>query len=418
MMTQAFYSGISGLQTNSAGIDILSDNISNINTPGYRGYSAEFASLFEANINTGTTNQENSIGLGSRLQSTSMLQTNGSLLLSDRSTDLAVDGNGWFGVLGAGNPIYTRDGSFTFDANADLVTTDGYHVLGTMGGNISADNTLTNILDQVNLADVKNQEKLRFPKTLQFPVVPTSNAKFLANIGVDPVERTISAAVVDSNSIKNELKLTFTKDAIQTPPGSQWSVQATVTSPDGQTIYDTKQGTAIFDSAGALTSTSLTTIDNNGTAVTMDLGTGFDGITSINRPVVSGSSLANGTIGGELEGYAINQNAEVIATFSNGRQSSVGKIALYHFRNEQGLDRLSGTRFQESANSGDPIFFKDATGNNVIGANVVNFKLEGSNYDLTNGLTELIILQRAYDASSKSITTADQMIQKALSMHK
>ena len=418
MMTQAFYSGISGLQTNSIGIDVLSDNISNVNTPGYRGYNVEFSSLFEKNINTSSNSQDNSIGVGSTLQSTTLIQTNGSLLLSDRSTDLAVDGNGWFGVKGAGATIYTRDGSFTFDANADLVTTDGYHVLGTMGGNISGNDTLTNVLDTVKLNDVAAQEKLRFPKTLTYPPVATQNAKFFANIGVDPVERTMSASIVDGKSTKNQLKLSFTKDAVQTPPGSQWSVTATVIAPDGTTVYDTKQGNAIFDSAGALVSTSLTSIDNNGTNVNIDLGTGFDGITSINRQVVPGSSLADGTIGGDLEGYSINQNAEVIATFTNGRQSSVGKIALYHFRNEQGLERLSGTRFQQSSNSGAPIFFKDASGQNIIGSNVVNFKLEGSNYDLTNGLTELIILQRAYDASSKSITTADQMMQKALSMHK
>ena len=418
MMTQAFYSGISGLQTFSSGIDIVTDNLSNINTVGFRGYNAEFSSLFEESINTGTGvgNTANSIGVGSRLQSTTLRQANGSLLLSDRSTDLAVDGNGWFGVKGAGDPIYTRAGNFTFDANSDLVTTDGYHVLGTMGANIGAGDVLTNVLDEVTLAGVESQEQLRFPKTLTFPPVATSNVKFFANLGVDPVERTISSAVIDAKSSKNQLKLSFTKDAIQTPPGSQWSVTATVTSPDNVTTYDTKTGSVVFNSAGALVSSTLTSIDNNGTPISIDLGTGFDGITSINRPVVSGSSLANGTIGGDLEGYAINQNAEVIATFTNGRQSSVGKIAVFHFRNEQGLERLSGTRFQESSNSGKAIFFKDATGQNVIGANVVNFKLEGSNYDMTSGLTELIILQRAYDASSKSITTADEMMQKALSM--
>jgi len=418
MMTQSFYSGISGLQTNSTGINVLTDNLSNINTPGYRGYNVEFASLFEQTMNTTANGQDNSIGVGSRVQASSMVQTNGSLLLSDRSTDLAVDGNGWFGVQGTGNPIYTRNGSFTFDANADLVTTDGLHVLGTMGGNISANDVLTNVLDQVNLGDVANQTKLRFPKTLTFPPVPTSNAKFFANLGVDPVIRTVSATVIDSQSNKNNLKLEFTKDAVQNPPGSQWSVTATVTSADGTTTYDTKQGSAVFDTTGALKSTTLSTIDNNGTTVTMDLGTGYDGIVSNNNAVYSGSSLTDGTIGGDLEGYAINQNAEVIATFTNGRQSSVGKIALFHFRNEQGLNRLSGTSFEESSNSGKPIFFKDATGQNIIGSNVVNFKLEGSNYDMTHGLTELIILQRAYDASSKSITTANEMIQKALTMHK
>lgn len=417
-MAQAFYSGISGLQTNSTGINVLTDNLSNINTVGFRGYDIEFSSLFEKSINTNSVGSsvDSSVGVGSKVSATSMRQTNGSLQLSDRSTDLAIDGNGWFGVQGNGKPVYTRDGTFNIDANADLVSLDGFHVLGTLGGNISADNVLTSTLNEVKLGDVASQEKLRFPKTLKYPPVPTSKAKFFANVGVDPVVRTISASVIDGKSNKNELHLEFTKDAIQNPPGSQWSVKATTQTLDGNTIYDTKLGSVAFDSAGALTSSTLTTIDNNGTSVAIDLGSGYDGIVSINRPVVSGSSLADGTIGGDLRGYAINKNAEVIATFTNGKQSSVGKIAVFHFRNEQGLERLNGTRFQESSNSGNPIFFKNANGQNVIGANVVNFKTEGSNYDLTSGLTELIILQRAYDANSKSITTADQMIQKALKM--
>jgi flagellar hook protein FlgE len=420
MMSQAFYSGITGLQTNSTGINVIADNLSNVSTVGFRGYNVEFSSMFEKMINTdsGGSSVNSSVGVGTKVQTASMLQKNGSLQLSDRSTDLAIDGNGWFGVQGKGAPIYTRDGTFNFDVNNDLVSLDGYHVLGTMGGNISANNVLTNTLSEIALGNVGAQQKLRFPKTLTFPPVPTSKAKFLANIGVTSTVRTISASVVDANSNKNELRLEFTKDATQNPPGSQWSVKATTQTLDANTIYDTKFGSVNFDASGGLVSTTLTSIDNNGTPVTMDLGSGYNGIVSINRPVVSGSTLSDGTIGGDLKGYAINKNAEVIATFTNGKQSSVGKIALFHFRNEQGLERLSGTKFQASSNSGDPLFFKDANGKSIIGANVINFKTETSNYDMTSGLTELIAFQRAYDASSKSITTADQMIQKALSMHK
>jgi len=97
-------------------------------------------------------------------------------------------------------------------------------------------------------------------------------------------------------------------------------------------------------------------------------------------------------------------------------QSSVGKIAVYHFQNDQGLNRVNGSRFAESNNSGKPLFFKDANGQNIIGSDIANFKLEGSNVEMSTGLTDLIVLQRAYDANSKSITTADQMIQKALNM--
>ncbi len=308
------------------------------------------------------------------------------------------------------------DGSFTFDANSDLVAIDGYHVLGTMGNNISDDDVLTSTLSEIALGDVSKQEKLRFPQSLTYPAEATTTAKFLANVGVDPEVRTVGASVVDSQSNKNHLRLEFTKDPIQTPPGSQWSVVATTQSLDGAIVYDTQTGSVEFDSAGALVSHTMSTIDNNGTAVAIDLGSGYDGVVSINIPVVPGSSISNGTIGGDLQGYAINKNAEVIATFTNGMQSSVGKIALFHFQNDQGLERLSGSRFQESSNSGEAIFFTDENGQNIIGAEVVNFKLEGSNYGMTSGLTELIIYQRAYDANSKSISTADEMMQKALSM--
>ena len=416
-MIQAFYTGISGLKTYSAGIDVVSDNLANTNTVGYRGYNVEFASMFEnsvASANAGII--DSSIGVGSKVQATSMIQTNGSLLLSDKNTDIAIDGDGWFGVQGESSPVYTRDGSFTFDANDDLVTADGFHVLGTMGNNISDNDVLTSQLNEIILSDVSSQEKLRFPKSLAYPPEPTTTAKFLANVGVDEGAVAVGATVIDSDSNKNHLRLEFTKDPVQNPPGSQWSVVATTQSLDGNTIYDTQTGSVEFDEAGALVTHTLTTIDNNGTPVSMNLGSGYDGIVSISVPVVPGSSIADGTIGGELTGYAVNANAEVIATFTNGQQSSVGKIAIFHFQNDQGLERLNGSRFQESSNSGEPIFFTDENGQNIIGAEVVNFKLEGSNYGMTGGLTELIVYQRAYDANSKSITTADEMMQKALSM--
>ncbi|WP_455757200.1 flagellar hook protein FlgE [Sulfurimonas sp.] len=416
MMTQAFYTGMTGIKANQQAIDVVSDNIANISTVGFRGYEAEFSSLFEDALNTsnGASSVNSSVGAGSSLSATSMMQKSGTLQLSERSTDLAIDGDGWFGIQGEGDPIYTRDGTFTFDANDDLVTYDGFHILGTMGNNV-ADGVLTEKLAEVALADSGKQEKLRFPKSLSYPPEPTTEAKFLGNIGTLNEVRTIGAGVVDGESNKNHLKLTFTKAAVQTPPGSQWDVVATTETLDGQTIYDTKEGTAEFDAAGALLSTTLTTIDNNGVEVTIDLGSGFDGVVSITNLDITASSIANGTIGGDLVGYDINQNGEVLATFSNGEQSSVGKIAIFHFQNDQGLSRLSGSRFEQSQNSGDPLIFQD-DGINYNGAGIVNFKLESSNIDMTYGITELIILQRSFDANSKSITTADQMMQKALNM--
>jgi len=421
MMTQAFYTGISGLKTYSNGIDVVSDNLANISTPGFRAYNAEYAPLFEKTLASASSNllQSNDVGVGVQMQATTMSMAQGSLTLSNRSTDLAIMGDGWFGIQREGKPLYTRAGDFVFDANDDLVTNDGYHVLGTMGGNISADNVLTSVLNEVKLGDVNAQQKLRFPKTLTYPPEPTTNVKFKANLGVGKEGFeiiTAGANVIDPQSNRNELRLEFTKSALQTPPGTQWDVIATIKSADGLTTYDTQSGKVSFNESGALTSNTLTGINNNGAPITIDLGNGFDGVVSIDIPVVPGSSIADGTIGGDLRGYSINKNGEVIATFTNGRQSSVARIAVYHFQNDQALERITGTRFAKSENSGDAIFFKDKTGQNIIGTEITNFKLESSNVEMSSGLTELIILQRAYDANSKSVTTADQMIQKALQM--
>lgn len=417
MMTQAFYTGISGVKNYSMGIDVVSNNIANISTTGYRAYNAEYTSLFEEALSGATASiSPQSLGSGVRMQATAMSTEQGALALSDRSTDLAILGQGWFGISGSNGTVYTRDGSFNIDENSDLVTNDGMYVLGTIGGNISADNVLTQVLVETPLSDIGNVEKLRFPKTLTYPPEPTTTAKFLANVGVGYEPVTVGASVVDPQNNRNHLRLEFTKKPTQTTPGSQYDVKATIESLDGTQIYTTTYGEAFFDNAGALVSHTMTTIDNNGAPVTIDLGSGYDGIVSIDAPLVSGSSLADGTIGGDLQGYSISPDGEVLATFTNGRQSSVGKIAVFHFSNDQGLNRLSGTRFEESANSGKAFFFKDANGNNILGANIQNYRLESSNYDMTTGLTELIILQRAYDANSKSITTADQMMQKALNM--
>ena len=417
MMTQAFYTGVSGIKTNSTAINVVSDNLANINTVGFRGNGYEFSSLFESMIVTSESDTplDDTVGLGTRIQATPMMTQQGSLLLSDRSTDLALLDDGWFGIQGVGDPLYTRNGNFAFNENNDLVTQDGYSVLGTMGGNIE-NGILTSQLAEVPLGSVDSQTKLTFPKYLIFPPEATSDVLFFGNIGTESATRTMGANVVDPQGDRNELQLVFTLSATQPEIGTQWDVVATTKSLDGAIVYDTQNGEVIFDDAGGLVSNTLAPIDNNGAPIAIDLGNDFSGVVSIANTPLSTSSRANGTIGGDLVGYDINVNGEVVATFTNGMQSSVGKIAVYHFQNDQGLHRISGTRFTESSNSGAPLFFTDENGNNIIGADIQNFKLENSNVAMSYGLTDLIILQRAYDANSKSITTADQMMQKALNM--
>jgi len=417
MMTQAFYTGLSGLVTSQNAIDVTADNLANINTVGYRASTIEFASLFEDSLHsTGDINPiSNTIGVGSRVQATSFSQESGSFKLTERSTDIAINGDGWFGVQHGDNTQFTRAGNFLFDVNNDLVTTDGLYVLGTMGGNIEG-NSLSSVIDSISLADVDKQEQLRFPKTLNYPAEPTTSAVFSGNIGVEDTTFVMSAGVIDANGDKNHLELSFTKNENQPKTGSLWDITAVTKTLDGETIYDTQTGTISFDAEGGLISNSLTNIDNNGSTINIDLGEGFGGMVSINTSATSSSSIVDGTIGGELAGYDININAEVIATFTNGMQSSVGKIALYHFQNDKGLERTGASNFIQTSNSGEPIFIQDKNGKNILGADISNFKLESSNVKMEASLTELIILQRSFDANSKSVSTADEMIQKAINM--
>jgi len=417
MMTQAYYTGISGLKTSSAGIDVISNNLANVNTVGFVASDYEFASLFEEALNDASSViTTDSVGLGTRLQSTPMVEQSGSYMSSDNSTSLAVMGDGWFAVQGAASntPVYTRSGDFTFDVNNDLVTMDGEYVLGTKANNISGE-TLTGVVESVPLGDITTQEPLRFPKNLTYPAEPTTNVELLGNLGTDNETRTMGAELIDSEGVRNTLKIEFTQAEEQNDTGIVWNTVATVTAPDG-TVLDTQSGTISFDERGALVESTLTSVNNNGTQVALDFGTEFNGVVAIANSDITASTISDGTPSGDLVGYDINQNGEVVATFTNGKQSSVGKVALYHFQNDQGLERISGTKFAASANSGDAFFYTDANGNNINGSQIMNYSLEGSNVDMTVSLTELIILQRSYDSNSQVITTADEMVQKALNM--
>ena len=418
-MIQAYYTGINGMQTSSYGINVVSDNISNVNTTGFRGSNYEFASLFEKTLDTtkGSVTSD-SIGMGARLQATPMIQSSGSYTATDKNTDLAIMGSGWFGLEGNGDVSYTRDGAFGFDSDSYLVSNEGKYVLGSMGDNISNKNVLTKPLTSVPLKGVNEQTKLHFPNTLLYPATPTTKAKFSGNLGPvkDGKVRSMSASVIDAKGTTNKLQLLFKAATPQPAIGSKWDLTASIKAVNGKKIYDTKKGVVSFDERGALVSNTLKSIDNNGSPISIDLGSDFNGIVSLDNSEIAASSTVNGSIAGNLTGYDINKNGEVIASFTNGKQSSVGQIAVYHFQNDQGLHRLSGTQFSASANSGKAIFYQNKEHKNIIGTTLRTNRLEGSNVNITDGLTNLIVLQRSYDANSKSITTADEMIQKALKM--
>ncbi|MDD2367887.1 MAG: flagellar hook-basal body complex protein [Sulfuricurvum sp.] len=444
-MTQGYYAAISGMQTNQYGMDVISDNLTNVSTTGYKSSSTEFADLFSNVVSSANTPTYNDIGYGVKLQATSFNLTQGSMMSSDRFNDLALEGNGWFGVTSKNQTMFTRDGSFSFDtyqktsgdvnsSTNRLVTADGQFVTGTMLSNFTYNPTfdygdqsttgatgafvLNTPTMSAPFSAVGSQGTIEFPTRLAYPVQPTTKATFVGNLGITDATRAISAQVISGNNDTNQLKLTFTKSAVQPATGTAWDVVATVTSTDGNTVYDTQNGQAIFSASGSLDSFNIASMNNDGTPVAIDLGTGFSGVIAVDGVGISGSSTSDGVSAGSLTKYGINADGIIVADFSNGRQSAIGRIAVYHFQNDQGLNREGGTYYTESSDSGKPLFWYDANGNAITGATVRSNSLESSNSDMSVGLTDMIVSQRAYQANSKIVTTVDEMIQKALQMHR
>jgi flagellar hook protein FlgE len=558
-MTSSLYNSISGIVNSQFSIDVVANDISNVNTTGYKSSTAEISSLFSSVLSS-TTSSTNDVGTGASSQTTALNMTQGSLETTDNTFDLALEDEGWFGVLGAdGETYYTRAGSFSLDANSNLVDADGNYLLVTLGNNITAttldeetlegfgtvDTTLQAYsitqLDDVALGSVDAQTSVTLPTILYYPAVATTEASYAANLdptvtvdtvsldldaadypatvtasssntitlsgtvsnttaALDPQEGdtiiitltdadgltqtinttldenlewslsdydvsglnttsdlTVSSVVLQtSQEVANEehftmtiigsdgdqdiLDMTFTKVVPQGEEGTTWNAVVNIYSYyedyDSTKTYDTslyyvnestnkvyeivdtQTGVLTFNSDGSLASNTIPTLNNGGTALTLDLGTidSFDGMISSTSIDKTNIADYNGSLEGYLTGYSVDESGNIIASFSNGESSAIAKIAVYHFQNDQGLTQVSSTLFSESANSGEAFFYTDANGNAVSGTTIDSNTLETSNVDLATALTELIIIQKAFGASAKGITTSDEMLQNAINM--
>lgn len=232
------------------------------------------------------------------------------------------------------------------------------------------------------------------------------------------------------SSLKYNLHLTNT-DRTSTD-NFIYEVVAGVYDDNGALIGEESRGQITFNQHGALISNTLTSVPNpQGGVININFGTptnspstdrtgaGWDGVY-----ILPGSksdaitSSGNGVAEGFFNRYQIEQDGSIIVQFTNGKTVTVGKLALYTFINEQGLAVVGGNNFMATSNSGAASFLYDNEGKLVRPALFVGQKLEMSNTDLSTELTNLIVMQRGFEASSKSITTSDSMLQTAIGLKK
>lgn len=211
-----------------------------------------------------------------------------------------------------------------------------------------------------------------------------------------------------------------------------YEVVAGVYDDNGALIGSESRGRIVFDKFGSLKENTLTSVPNpQGGVININFGTptnspstdrtgaGWDGVYILPKSTSDAiTSSGNGVAEGFFNRYQIEQDGSIIVQFTNGKTVTVGKLALYTFINEQGLAVVGGNNFMATSNSGAASFLYDNEGKLVRPALFVGQKLEMSNTDLSTELTNLIVMQRGFEASSKSITTSDSMLQTAIGLKK
>lgn len=233
----------------------------------------------------------------------------------------------------------------------------------------------------------------------------------------------------DSLGSKHQITVEYRKVSYSPENGTEWSIMVTVpepgvinTDPEAGAYKNVVTGNIRFGTDGALIGYSPSVINytaNNGSAagqtIALNFGTlgGFDGITSYDSKSNTENIAQDGYTGGTLNGLRIDQSGKIIGSFTNGHSLALAQVSMATFTNNNGLEKLGGNVWGETANSGGPVIGAASTGSRgKINAST----LEMSNVDLSHAFTQLIVVQRGYQANSKTITTSDNMLNTLLQL--
>jgi len=421
----AMFSGVSGLNAQSQALGMISDNISNVNTVGYKTAHAAFSTLV-----TRQTGETYAPG-GVRSQPVYSIDRQGLLQSSASNTDIAISGQGFFVLTEQDTPsasetrFYSRAGQFAADAEGYLRSPNGFYLQGwrtdLAGTPIAANTSLLTSLESVRVNSVSGSANPT--TTVDLGLNLPASATLPASVANGSIQTT-NVTLYDALGVSHTVTLTWTKTAANT-----WDVVATA--PDAGTIDEGAVGggagysvTVVFNGDGtpatfdgAATPPALAlgawTSGANDSIVSMNMGTSgvADGLTQFSSTYSVSFINQDGTQFGNFFGVKVDEDGIVTALFDNGETQMIYKIPIATFPNPNGLDTRTGTAFTQSEKSGD--FFLRAAGE----ANAGTFApsaLEASTADLAEEFTSLIITQRAYAASTRIITTADEMLDELI----
>jgi flagellar hook protein FlgE len=406
----SFRIALSGLNAAQASLDVTANNIANANTTGFKQSRTEFTDVYATAFGSiGSLDT----GAGVRLAAVSPLFTQGNIDFTGNALDLAVNGEGFFVLNDQGTNIYSRAGAFQVDRDGYVVNVAGQRLQA-----YPALNTTGNAFSTAALGDLQ----LIASNT---PPSATSSADLSLNLDagstqlgagvIDPTDATTfnystSMTTYDSVGQPHTTSLFFRK--IDTATRS-WDVRAVT---DGDMAQSTTVQNLTFDSLGQLSSAqpvNFGTYDPGNGAAVMNVDFDFSGTTQYGSTFAVNSLFQDGYTTGRLSGLDIDDSGVVLARFSNGQSSALGKVALANFPNPQGLTPLGDSTWGESYKAGDRRLGEPGAGNFGF---LQSGALESSNVEITEQLVDLISAQRSFQANAQVISAADTLTQTVINI--
>jgi flagellar hook protein FlgE len=433
----AMFSGVSALNAQSQALGMISDNISNVNTIGYKTTSAAFSTL----VTRQTTNFYAPGGV--RSTPISSIDRQGLLQSSSNATDLAISGSGFFVTAGSSTPTandaraFTRAGQFTTDQAGYLRTPGGQYLQGwatdSAGVPLTPNTSLVSNLESVRVSGVSGSAVAT--SSIDLGLNLPASAALPASVANGSIQTT-DVQIFDSLGVAHDVALTWTKTA-----ALNWTL--TINAPDatvpagnedtgaGSTPYSmavvfNPDGTILnFDGSGTAPSTTPNSMYFSGwtsgasaSTLALNLGTAgaigtaqADGVTQFSSSYSVAFANQNGVQFGNFFGVNVDDKGIVSALYDNGQTLKIYKLPIATFPNPNGLDAKNGTAFSESQASGG--YFLRSAGTSNAG-DIVASALEASNADIANEFTNMIVTQRAYSAATRTITTADEMLDELI----
>ncbi len=463
-MMRSLYSGVSGLQNHQKKMDVQGNNISNVNTIGFKKGRVTFQDMVSQNMSgaarptqeLGGVNPKQ-IGLGMSVASIDTIHTQGSLQTTGVREDMAIQGEGFFILKDGDKEVYTRAGAFGVDRDGTFVNpANGLRVQGWQAEIIDGTSVVNTSADPTDLfIPIGGKDAARATSEVEYACNLQKTTPVIGeNASPEEIAAgtwTVTKDIYDSFGETHKLRVDFIKDP---DFNNQWIATVTV---DGETAEGSNARISIagaeadgnefrmqFDNFGTLqrafSGDDINGGVNQGTlsiAVTYDvissnidtaaegfatqtfslnLGDVGSNTSSITQYGSSSSTKAfaqNGYSMGYLENFQIDQSGNITGIYSNGTNRILGQVALATFTNAGGLEKVGDTNFSVTNNSGDP----NIGPSGIAGkGKFISGALEMSNVDLAEEFTEMIVTQRGFQANSKTIQTSDQMLQELLTL--